>query len=254
MSDGRQKNSKQSKVQILRALVPIIAEINLALKYAEDDASTVQQGVVLISKKLECLMQEYGAERISTVGMQFDPARHEAISTECATQEYPDNTIVYEIAPKYLLDGILLAAAEVVVARGGNYEDPRTVGHEAPEIAVREITPFSLGLGIHGSVMVRLIERGSAIPASASYTLFSDGEDRSNLDMHILQGEHELAEENHSLGSLHFGELPPAKCGEPQVEITVSIDADGLVRGRAKILATDRGITFPSPESAKYSR
>jgi molecular chaperone GrpE len=113
----RQQATSRGKEDVLRALMPILANFHLALQHAEQDASAVRQGVQMIWQQFEGFIRDQNMERIPTVGEQFDPTRHEVLSTVPATAETPANTIVNEVKAGYFLDGRLLCPAQVVVAQ-----------------------------------------------------------------------------------------------------------------------------------------
>jgi molecular chaperone GrpE len=130
--------TSRGKEDVLRALLPVLANLRLALQHAEEDAQAIRQGVQMIWQQFEGLLREQGVERINTVGQPFDPAKHEALSTAPATAEAPANTIVAEVNAGYMFDGRLLRPAQVVVART---EEPApvaemTAASAAPEAEV----------------------------------------------------------------------------------------------------------------------
>jgi molecular chaperone GrpE len=121
--------ASRGKEDVLRALLPVLANFRLALQHAQEDANAVRQGVQMIWQQFEGFLREQGVERIETVGQPFDPAKHEALSMAPATAETPVNTIVAEINAGYLLDGRLLRPAQVVVA---HTEVTPTTAEDAP--------------------------------------------------------------------------------------------------------------------------
>jgi molecular chaperone GrpE len=112
----KQLATSRGKEDVLRALLPVLANFRLALQHAQEDANAVRQGVQMIWQQFEGFLRDQGVERIETVGQPFDPAQHEALSMAPATAETPANTIVAEINAGYQLDGRLLRPAQVVVA------------------------------------------------------------------------------------------------------------------------------------------
>ena len=123
--DNYRKRATQEKLQaasrckadLLRALLPILGNMGLALQHADQDADAVRQGIQMIWQQFEGFMRDQGIEPIATVGEPFDPAHHEALSTVPATDDHPPDTIVTEIKAGYLFEGRLLSPAQVVVAR-----------------------------------------------------------------------------------------------------------------------------------------
>jgi molecular chaperone GrpE len=124
VSQEKLQTASRGKEDVLRALLPILANLRLALQHATEDAQAIRQGVQMIWQQFEGFLREQGVECMSTVGQPFDPAKHDALSTVPATAETPANTIVAEVNAGYMFDGRLLRPAQVVVART---EDPSPV-------------------------------------------------------------------------------------------------------------------------------
>jgi len=111
---------------------------------------------------------------------------------------------------------------------------------EVKDVLLLDVTPLSLGVETLGGVMTRLIERNTTIPARKS-EIFSTAEDsQSAVDVHVLQGERELARENKSLGHFRLEGIAPAPRGVPQIEVTFDIDANGILNVTARDKATGR--------------
>lgn len=117
VTQEKQQATNRGKEDVLRALLPILANLHLAVQHAEQDANAVRQGVQMIWQQFEGFLREQGLERVTTVGEPFDPQRHDVLSAVPATAEMPANTIVSEIKAGYFLDGRLLCPAQVVVAQ-----------------------------------------------------------------------------------------------------------------------------------------
>ena len=118
--------ASRGKADLLRALLPILGNMRLALQHAEEDADAVKEGVRMIWQQVEGFMRDQGIEPVATVGEPFDPAHHEALSTIPATGDQAPDTIVAEIKAGYVFDGQLLTPAQVVVARPAAPPDPAT--------------------------------------------------------------------------------------------------------------------------------
>lgn len=116
--------ASRGKADLLRALLPILGNLRLALQHAEEDAAAVKQGVQMIWQQFEGFMRDQGIEAVATVGEPFDPAHHEALSTIPATEDQLPDTIVAEITAGYFFEGRLLTPAQVVVARPTAEPDP----------------------------------------------------------------------------------------------------------------------------------
>ncbi len=111
---------------------------------------------------------------------------------------------------------------------------------EVKDILLLDVTPLSLGIETKGGVMTKLIERNTTIPTKKS-EIFTTAEDgQTSVEVHVLQGEREMAMNNKSLGKFQLIGIPPAPRGVPQVEVTFDIDANGIAHVSAKDLATQK--------------
>jgi molecular chaperone DnaK len=114
------------------------------------------------------------------------------------------------------------------------------LGGEIKDVLLLDVTPLSLGVETLGSVMTRLIERNTTIPVKKT-EVFSTAEDNQTaVDIHILQGERPMADDNISLGRFRLEGIPPAQRGLPQVEVTFDIDANGILNVTARDRATGK--------------
>jgi molecular chaperone DnaK len=105
---------------------------------------------------------------------------------------------------------------------------------EVKDILLLDVTPLSLGVETLGGVMTRLIERNTTIPAKRSETFSTASDSQTSVEIHVLQGEREMARDNRTLGRFHLEGIPPAPRGVPQVEVTFDIDANGILHVGAK--------------------
>jgi molecular chaperone DnaK len=111
---------------------------------------------------------------------------------------------------------------------------------EVKDVLLLDVTPLSLGIETKGGVMTRLIERNTTIPTRRT-EVFTTAEDmQPSVEIHVLQGEREMAQFNKTLGKFQLVELPPAPRGVPQIEVTFDIDANGIVHVAAKDRATGK--------------
>jgi molecular chaperone DnaK len=108
---------------------------------------------------------------------------------------------------------------------------------EVKDILLLDVTPLSLGVETLGGVMTRLIERNTTIPAKRSETFSTASDSQTSVEIHVLQGEREMARDNRTLGRFHLEGIPPAPRGVPQVEVTFDIDANGILN----VSARDKG-------------
>jgi len=106
------------------------------------------------------------------------------------------------------------------------------------DMVLLDITPLSLGIETHGGLFTKLIDRNSTIPTKNSLVFTTVADNQSKVTVHVLQGEREFARENKSLGKFDLVGIPPAPRGVPQVEVTFSIDSNGIVNVTARDQAT----------------
>ena len=114
------------------------------------------------------------------------------------------------------------------------------LGGDVKDVLLLDVTPLTLGIETKGGVMTKLIERNTTIPTKKS-EIFSTAEDNQpSVEVHVLQGEREMASGNKSLGKFQLTGIPPAPRGMPQVEVTFDIDANGILNVSAKDLGTGK--------------
>ncbi len=111
---------------------------------------------------------------------------------------------------------------------------------EVKDILLLDVTPLSLGVETLGGVMTKLIERNTTIPTRKSETFSTAADSQTQVEIHVLQGEREMAADNRSLGRFHLTGIPPAPRGVPQIEVTFDIDANGILNVSAKDKASSQ--------------
>ncbi len=111
---------------------------------------------------------------------------------------------------------------------------------EIKDVVLLDVTPLSLGIETHGGVFEKLIERNSTIPTKNTKVFTTVADNQSVVEIHVLQGEREVAKENKSLGRFELVGIPAAPRGIPQIEVTFAIDSNGIVNVSARDLATGK--------------
>ncbi len=119
---------------------------------------------------------------------------------------------------------------------------------EVKDVLLLDVTPLSLGIETLGGVYTKIIERNTTIPTSKSQTFSTAADNQPSVDIHVLQGEREMAAYNKTLGRFELKDIPPAQRGVPRIEVSFDIDANGIVHVSAKDLGTgkEQNITITS--------
>jgi len=126
-----------------------------------------------------------------------------------------------------------------VVAVGAAIQGGVLTG-EVKDVLLLDVTPLSLGIETLGGVMTRLIESNTTIPTKKSETFSTAADSQTSVEIHILQGERPMANQNKSIGRFHLDGIPPAQRGIPQIEVTFDIDANGILHVTARDKATGK--------------
>ncbi len=125
---------------------------------------------------------------------------------------------------------------------------------EVKDILLLDVTPLSLSIETLGGVSTRLIERNTTIPTRKSQVFSTAADNQTSVEIHVLQGEREMAADNVSLGRFQLTGIPPAPRGIPQIEVTFDIDANGIINVSAKDLGTGKETNITITASSKLSK
>jgi len=139
-----------------------------------------------------------------------------------------------------------------VVAMGAAIQAGVLAG-DVKDVVLLDVTPLSLGIETLGGVFTKLIERNTAIPTEKSQIFSTAADNQSSVDIHVLQGEREMAADNKTLGRFQLTDIPPAPRGVPQIEVTFKIDANGIVNVSAKDKATGKSQAITIKSSSGLS-
>lgn len=156
---------------------------------------------------------------------------------------------VEEFFGKKLLQGV---NPDEVVAIGAAIQGG-VLGGDVKDVLLLDVTPLSLGIETMGGVMTRLIERNTTIPTSKTQVFSTASDNQPSVEVVVLQGEREMATDNKVLGRFILDGIPPAPRGVPQIEVTYSIDANGIVSVSAKDKATGKEQNITIQNSANLS-
>ncbi|WNC16855.1 molecular chaperone DnaK [Brevibacillus brevis] len=126
-----------------------------------------------------------------------------------------------------------------VVALGAAVQAGVLTG-DVKDVVLLDVTPLSLGIETLGGVFTKLIDRNTTIPTSKSQVFSTAADNQTGVEIHVLQGERQMAADNKTLGRFTLTDIPPAPRGVPQIEVSFDIDANGIVNVRAKDLGTGK--------------
>ncbi|MBA4547766.1 molecular chaperone DnaK [Thermoactinomyces intermedius] len=139
-----------------------------------------------------------------------------------------------------------------VVAMGAAIQGGVLSG-DVKDVVLLDVTPLSLGIETLGGVFTKLIERNTTIPTEKSQIFSTAADNQTTVDIHVLQGEREMAADNKTLGRFQLTDIPPAPRGIPQIEVTFKIDANGIVNVSAKDKATGKSQAITIQSSSGLS-
>jgi len=125
---------------------------------------------------------------------------------------------------------------------------------EVKDILLLDVTPLSLGVETLGGVMTKMIDRNTTIPTSRAQVYSTASDNQTSVEVHVLQGEREMARDNRTLGRFHLDGIPPAPRGMPQIEVTFDIDANGILNVKAQDKGTGREQSVTITASSTLSK
>jgi molecular chaperone DnaK len=140
-----------------------------------------------------------------------------------------------------------------VVAVGAAIQGGILAG-EVKDVLLLDVTPLSLGVETLGGVMTKLIERNTTIPTKKTEVFSTAADSQPSVEIHVLQGERDMARDNRTLGKFHLTGIPPAPRGVPQVEVTFDIDANGILNVSAQDKATGKSQNITITSSSGLSK
>jgi molecular chaperone DnaK len=182
----------------------------------------------------DLLQRTVGPTRQALSDAGVDPSKIDEVVLVGGSTRIPKvQQIVKELFGKEPHKGV---NPDEVVAIGAAVQAGVLAG-EVKDLLLLDVTPLSLGIETLGGVMTALIQRNTTIPTRKSETFSTAADNQTSVEVHVLQGERQLARDNRTLGRFQLGDIPPAPRGMPQIEVTFDIDANGIVNVSAK----DRG-------------
>jgi len=229
--------AEKAKIELSSA-----SETEINLPFITADASGPKHLLLKLSRaKLEALVSELIERTVEPTKKAFADAGismsdvHEVVLVGGMTRMPAVMAKVKELFGKEPHKGV---NPDEVVAIGAAIQAGVLGGDIKKDIVLVDVTPLSLGLETLGGVATKIIERNTKIPTSKSQVFSTAADSQTSVEIHVVQGEREMATDNKSLGRFILDGIPPSPRGMPQIEVTFDIDSNGILKVRAKDLGT----------------
>src|SRR5436190_3298360 len=199
----------------------------------------------------DLLQKTVGPTKQALADAGLDPSKIDEVVLVGGSTRIPKvQAIVKELFGKEPHKGV---NPDEVVAIGAAVQAGVLAG-EVKDVLLLDVTPLSLGIETLGGVMTTLIQRNTTIPTRKSEVFSTASDNQTNVEVHVLQGERQMARDNRTLGRFQLVGLPPAPRGVPQIEVAFDIDANGIVSVSAKDVATGKEQTITISGSSGLSK